>query len=138
MLMRGWFWMVGFVNLTGLVTMLLMRQLTLVGGGLALLFLMLVVICLVFVVDDITLFLIFIGSSLPCLGPLLIMMETMVLPLILWCANCAEISQDSTGAVLGDCRRRARCYATTGAWGWTVLKNCGGSAVAVSAFHGGC
>ena len=27
---------------------------------------------------------------------------------------------------------RARCYAATGAWGWTVPINCGGSAVAVA------
>ena len=33
MLMRVWCWMVGFVILTGLVTMRLMRKLTLVGGG---------------------------------------------------------------------------------------------------------
>ena len=38
-----------------------------------------------FGVDGILLFLIFIGSSLPFLEPLLTMMETMVLPLILWC-----------------------------------------------------
>ena len=33
---------------------------------------------------------------------------------------------------------RARCYATTGAWGWTVPKYCGGSAVAVGAALGAC
>ena len=76
--------MVGFVSLTGLVTMLLMRQLTLVGGGLALLLLMPVVICPEFVVGGILFFLIYIGSSLPFLGLLLIMMGSMGLLLIQW------------------------------------------------------
>ena len=32
---------------------------------------------------------------------------------------------------------RARCHAATVTWGWTVLKNCGSSAVAVGAVLGG-
>ena len=49
--------MVGFVSLTGLATMLLMRLLTLVGGGLVMLSLMRVVTCLGFAGAGILLFL---------------------------------------------------------------------------------
>ena len=80
-----WCWMVGFVSLTGMVTKLLMMQLTLVEGGSVLLFSMLVVISLGSVCVGILSFLTFIGSSLPFLGPLIIMMGTMELPLIRWC-----------------------------------------------------
>ena len=62
-----------------------MRLLTLVVGGLVMLSLMRVVICLGFVDDGTLLLLTFIGSSLPFLGPLLIMMGIMVLLLTLWC-----------------------------------------------------
>ena len=60
--MKVWFWRVGFVSLTGWVTTLLMRLLTMVGEGSVLLLSMLVVISLESVVDGILLFLIFIGS----------------------------------------------------------------------------
>ena len=55
-------------KLTGLVTTLLMRLLTLVVGGLVMLSLMRVVICLGFVVAGTLLFLTFIEFSLPFLG----------------------------------------------------------------------
>ena len=54
--------------------MLLMRLLTLVGGGSVLLLSMLVVISQGFVVGGILSFLTFIGSSLPFLEPLLIVL----------------------------------------------------------------
>ena len=76
-LMRIWFLMVGFVSLIGFVTMLLIRKLTLVVGGLVLLLLMPVVICLGFVVVGIQFFLIF-------LELLLIMMGLVGLLLIRW------------------------------------------------------
>ena len=81
--MKVWFWRVRFLSLTGWVTTLLMRLLTLVGEGSVLLLSMLVVISLEFVVDGILLFLIFIGSLLPFLGPLFIMMDMKALHLIL-------------------------------------------------------
>ena len=84
MLMRVWFSKVGYGRLTELVMMLLMRLLTLGVGGLAILSLMRVVICLGFVDVGILSFLIFIDSSLPFLGLLLTMMIGMVLLLILW------------------------------------------------------
>ena len=80
MVLDGW-----IRELDSLGTMLLMRQLTLVGGGSVLLLSMLVVISQGFVVGGILLFLIFIGFSLPFLGLWSIMMVGMVLPLILWC-----------------------------------------------------
>ena len=78
------FCMVGFVSLIGLLTMLLMKQLTLVEGGLALLLLMPAVTCLVFVVVGILFFLICIGSLLLSLELLLIMMGLVALLLIFW------------------------------------------------------
>ena len=68
MLMRIWFWKIGLENLTGWVTALLMRLLTLVVGGLVMLSLMRGVTCLGSVVGGILSFLIFTVSLLPSLG----------------------------------------------------------------------
>ena len=80
----GRFLMVGFVSLTSLVMMLLMRLPTLVVGGSDLLSLMLIVIFLECVVGGILLFLIFFGSLSPFLGLWSIMTVGMVMLLILW------------------------------------------------------
>ena len=84
MLIKVWFLTVGFRNLTGWVTTLLMRLLTLVVGGLVMLSLMHVVICLGLVDVGILSFLIFIGFSLLFLELWSIMMGGMVLLLIHW------------------------------------------------------
>ena len=75
MLMRLWFSMVGFERLIGLVTMLLMRLLTLDVGGLVILSLMPVVTFLGSVVAGTLLCLIFIGFLLPLLGLLLTLIQ---------------------------------------------------------------
>ena len=84
---EGWLLPVVFVSLIGLVIMLQMRQLTLVVGGLPLLLLMPVVICLGFVVAGILLFLIYIGSLLLFLALCLIMTVLLVL-LLIRCLVC--------------------------------------------------
>ena len=84
MLMRVWFSKVGLGRLTEFVMMLLLRLLTLVVRELVMLSSMLVVICLEFVVAGTLFFLTFIGSSLPFLVQLSIMMVVRVQFLILW------------------------------------------------------
>ena len=98
MLMRLWLFMVRFVRMTGLVTMLLMRLLNLDVGELVLLSLMLVVTCLGSMVAGILLCLIFIDFLLPFLGLWSIMMETMGLPPILRCGLPVLSPEASAGS----------------------------------------
>ena len=96
------------MSLTGLVTMLLMRQLTLVGGWLALLLLMPVVICPEFVVGGILFFLIYIGSSLPFLGLLLNAAGSVAADVQVALAREAEVARRDIHGVCGSGPGRKR------------------------------